>query len=129
MPVDSFGGSRADPVTCAALIAFFGFNVFGKENKIFMGDTGSLILGLIMSVLVIKFNEANITYNGLYKISSAPAVSFGILIVPLFDTLRAGMPAIVIPGSLNEVLTTEFAPIAIPSAMVIGPYILTPGPI
>jgi UDP-N-acetylmuramyl pentapeptide phosphotransferase/UDP-N-acetylglucosamine-1-phosphate transferase len=71
-----------------ALVAFFGFNVFGKENKIFMGDTGSLILGLIMSVLVIKFNEANITYNGPYTISSAPAVSFGILIVPLFDTLR-----------------------------------------
>ncbi len=71
-----------------ALLAFFGFNVFGKENKIFMGDTGSLILGLIMSVLVIKFNEANITYNGPYSISSAPAVSFGILIVPLFDTLR-----------------------------------------
>lgn len=71
-----------------ALLAFFWFNAYGKENKIFMGDTGSLILGLIMSVLVIKFNEANITYNGPYTISSAPAVSFGILIVPLFDTLR-----------------------------------------
>jgi UDP-GlcNAc:undecaprenyl-phosphate/decaprenyl-phosphate GlcNAc-1-phosphate transferase len=70
------------------LIAFFGFNVFGKKNKIFMGDTGSLILGLIMSILVIKFNEANITYQGIYTIKSAPAVSFGILIVPLFDTLR-----------------------------------------
>jgi UDP-N-acetylmuramyl pentapeptide phosphotransferase/UDP-N-acetylglucosamine-1-phosphate transferase len=71
-----------------SLISFFGFNVFGKTNKIFMGDTGSLILGLIMSILVIKFNEANITYHGIYAIKSAPAVSFGILIVPLFDTLR-----------------------------------------
>ena len=53
-----------------------------------MGDTGSLILGLIISILVIKFNEANITYQGIYTIKSAPAVSFGILIVPLFDTLR-----------------------------------------
>lgn len=70
------------------LIAFFGFNVFGRKNKIFMGDTGSLILGLIMSILVIKFNEANITYQGIYSIKSAPAVSFGILIVPLFDTMR-----------------------------------------
>ena len=70
------------------LLAFFGFNVFGQKNKIFMGDSGSLVLGLIMSVLVIKFNEFNITYNGPYTISSAPAVSFGILIVPLFDTLR-----------------------------------------
>jgi UDP-GlcNAc:undecaprenyl-phosphate/decaprenyl-phosphate GlcNAc-1-phosphate transferase len=71
-----------------ALAAFFGFNVFGKTNKIFMGDTGSLILGLIISVLVIKFNEANVVYKGLYSIESAPAVSFGILIIPLFDTLR-----------------------------------------
>ncbi len=71
-----------------ALIAFFGFNVFGKQNKIFMGDTGSLIMGLVMSVLAIKFNEACITYNGPYAISSAPAVSFGILIIPLFDTMR-----------------------------------------
>lgn len=71
-----------------SLIAFFGFNVFGKTNKIFMGDTGSLILGLIMSILVIKFNEANITYTGIYSIKAAPAVSFGILIVPLFDTMR-----------------------------------------
>jgi UDP-N-acetylmuramyl pentapeptide phosphotransferase/UDP-N-acetylglucosamine-1-phosphate transferase len=71
-----------------SLAAFFGFNVFGHKNKIFMGDTGSLILGLIMSVLVIKFNEANITYKGTYYIESAPAVSFGILIVPLFDTMR-----------------------------------------
>lgn len=70
------------------LMAFFGFNVFGKKNKIFMGDTGSLILGLIMSILVIKFNEANIGYKGIYTIKSAPAVSFGILIVPLFDTIR-----------------------------------------
>ena len=71
-----------------ALAAFFGFNVFGQKNKVFMGDTGSLILGLIMSVLVIKFNEANITYKGIYSIEAAPAVSFGILIVPLFDTIR-----------------------------------------
>jgi UDP-GlcNAc:undecaprenyl-phosphate/decaprenyl-phosphate GlcNAc-1-phosphate transferase len=71
-----------------ALLAFFGFNVFGKENKIFMGDTGSLTLGLLISVLVIQFNEANITYQGVYSIHSAPAVSFGILIIPLFDTMR-----------------------------------------
>ena len=71
-----------------SLLSFFGFNVFGQKNKIFMGDSGSLVLGLIMSVLVIKFNEFNITYNGPYTISSAPAVSFGILIVPLFDTMR-----------------------------------------
>jgi len=71
-----------------ALIAFFRFNVFGKQNKIFMGDTGSLILGLLISILMIHFNELNIYPEFKYAVKSAPAVSIGILAVPLFDTLR-----------------------------------------
>ncbi|HEX3007969.1 MAG TPA: MraY family glycosyltransferase [Bacteroidales bacterium] len=71
-----------------AFIAFFRFNVYGQKNKVFMGDTGSLLLGLFMSLIVVKFNEINAYYQGPYSISAAPAVSFGILIVPLFDTLR-----------------------------------------
>jgi UDP-GlcNAc:undecaprenyl-phosphate GlcNAc-1-phosphate transferase len=71
-----------------ALIAFFRYNVFGKQNKIFMGDTGSLILGLLISILMIHFNELNIYPDFKYAIKSAPAVSIGILAVPLFDTLR-----------------------------------------
>lgn len=71
-----------------ALTAFFYFNVWGKKNKIFMGDTGSLLLGLIMAVLVIHFNESNIYLDSIYKVRGAPAVSFGILIIPLYDTLR-----------------------------------------
>lgn len=75
-------------IMAGALLAFFRFNVFGGINKIFMGDTGSLLLGLLMSVFVIRFNEANLTYHGPFSFHSAPAVSFGILIIPLFDTLR-----------------------------------------
>lgn len=71
-----------------ALAAFFYFNIWGKKNKIFMGDTGSLLIGLIMSVLVIHFNESNIYSDSIYNVRGAPAVSFGILIIPLFDTLR-----------------------------------------
>jgi len=71
-----------------ALFAFFLYNVFGEENKIFMGDTGSLIIGLVLSVLVIYFNEINIDKGKTFSIYPAPAVSFGVLIIPLFDTLR-----------------------------------------
>jgi UDP-N-acetylmuramyl pentapeptide phosphotransferase/UDP-N-acetylglucosamine-1-phosphate transferase len=71
-----------------AFLGFFRFNVFGNKNKIFMGDTGSLLLGLFMSIVVVKFNEINSVYHGQYAIKAAPAVSFGILIVPLFDTMR-----------------------------------------
>jgi UDP-N-acetylmuramyl pentapeptide phosphotransferase/UDP-N-acetylglucosamine-1-phosphate transferase len=71
-----------------SLVAFFRFNVYGRKNKIFMGDTGSLLLGLFMSFIVVKFNELNAMLDSPYVIKAAPAVSFGILIVPLFDTLR-----------------------------------------
>jgi len=71
-----------------SIAAFFYFNVWGKKNKIFMGDTGSLLLGLFMAVLVIHFNESNIHLDSIYKVNGAPAVSFGILIIPLYDSLR-----------------------------------------
>lgn len=71
-----------------AIAGFFYFNVYGKENKIFMGDTGSLVLGTIMAVIVIQFNEFNIDLTQPFALASAPAVSFGILIYPLTDTLR-----------------------------------------
>ena len=71
-----------------SLTGFFFYNVYGKKNKIFMGDTGSLILGTVIAVLVIEFNEFNINPNAPYAILSAPAVSFGVLIYPLLDTLR-----------------------------------------
>jgi len=71
-----------------SLIAFFWFNVFSKNHKIFMGDTGSLLIGLFMALLAVRFNEMNIDKNNIWHIHAAPAVSFGILIIPLFDTLR-----------------------------------------
>lgn len=71
-----------------ALISFFRFNVFGKDKKIFMGDTGSMILGLLISILVIRFNELNIYPDFKYAVQAAPAISIAILAVPLFDTIR-----------------------------------------
>jgi UDP-GlcNAc:undecaprenyl-phosphate GlcNAc-1-phosphate transferase len=70
------------------LLAFLGFNVFGTENKIFMGDTGSLLLGYLMTLFVIVFNESNIQQTALWHVHNAPIVSFAILFIPLFDTIR-----------------------------------------
>ncbi len=71
----------------ATLLAFLRFNVFSRRRKIFLGDTGALCIGLIVGVVTVKFLEfehASASHN----IASAPAVAFGVLIVPLFDTLR-----------------------------------------
>lgn len=69
-----------------ALIAFLKFNI--TPAKIFMGDTGSLLLGLVCSVLAIKFIELHKGIDSEWAFQSAPAVAIGFLILPLFDTLR-----------------------------------------
>ncbi|MGE5519453.1 MAG: glycosyltransferase family 4 protein [Candidatus Dadabacteria bacterium] len=66
-----------------------GFLIFNyNPAKIFMGDSGSLLIGLVNAILVIKFiTVADIT-AGSFPIESSVAIGFSILIVPLLDTLR-----------------------------------------
>jgi UDP-GlcNAc:undecaprenyl-phosphate GlcNAc-1-phosphate transferase len=68
----------------AALIAFLGYNY--SPSKIFMGDSGSLLLGLMCAVFAIKFIAIN-EVSSLHSIHAAPAFAVAILIVPTFDTL------------------------------------------
>lgn len=72
--------------TAGSLIAFLIFNF--QPAKIFMGDTGSLLLGLINAILVIKFINVADLPDVKVPVSSAPAVGFAILMIPLLDTLR-----------------------------------------
>jgi len=65
-----------------------GFLVFNFQNKIFMGDTGSLTIGLISGIFSMKFIELSHETNFLFKPTFAPVFAFAILIIPLFDTLR-----------------------------------------
>lgn len=68
-------------------IAFLRYNV--TPAKIFMGDTGALLVGLICSILTIEFIEIHREIKGSpYAFEAVPAVAVGILILPLFDTLR-----------------------------------------
>ncbi|MEZ4897400.1 MAG: MraY family glycosyltransferase [Saprospiraceae bacterium] len=70
-----------------SVLAFMRYNV--TPAKIFMGDTGSLFVGLVCAILTIKFIEVHRELSGsIYAVRSAPAVAIGILILPLFDTLR-----------------------------------------
>ena len=75
-----------------SLIAFLRYN-FSRRNKIFMGDTGSMIVGFIISVLAIQFIQHNGIglINGNNGILTAPVLVIAILIIPLFDTLRVFM--------------------------------------
>lgn len=68
-----------------ALVAFLFYNF--HPAKIFMGDTGSLMIGTLNSILVIKFIETGSNYLA-HPVTASPAIGFGILLLPLMDTLR-----------------------------------------
>lgn len=69
-----------------SLLAFLIFNY--NPAKIFMGDSGSLVLGLINAILAIKFITVADDPMVSYPIQSAVSVGFAILMLPLTDTLR-----------------------------------------
>lgn len=69
-----------------SLVAFLIFN--HHPAKIFMGDSGSLMIGLINAILVIKFINVAHTPFVAVPLSSSVAIGVAILIVPLLDTLR-----------------------------------------
>lgn len=70
-----------------AIAGFLKYNWY--PAKIFMGDTGALITGLICAALAIKFIELNkFTATNDPDFYSAPAIAVSILIIPIFDSLR-----------------------------------------
>jgi UDP-GlcNAc:undecaprenyl-phosphate/decaprenyl-phosphate GlcNAc-1-phosphate transferase len=72
-------------VLAGALVGFLYHNF--EPAKIFMGDTGALMVGFIMAVLAFKMislNSGSFPFS-LYRPSG---IAFAIMIVPLYDTLR-----------------------------------------
>ena len=71
-----------------AVVAFLKYNF--TPARIFMGDTGALLVGLVCSILAIKFIESHklIGPDNRWAFQAVPAVAVGIMILPLFDTLR-----------------------------------------
>jgi UDP-GlcNAc:undecaprenyl-phosphate/decaprenyl-phosphate GlcNAc-1-phosphate transferase len=68
-----------------ALLAFLMYNF--PPAKIFMGDSGSTLIGLICSMLAIKFVENPAIQVNLAGYAT-PAIAFGFLLIPLMDVLR-----------------------------------------
>jgi UDP-GlcNAc:undecaprenyl-phosphate GlcNAc-1-phosphate transferase len=68
-----------------SMLAFLIFNF--SPARIFMGDTGSLLTGMVASILVIKFINSS-DGNSAVPIQASPAIGFSVLAIPLIDTLR-----------------------------------------
>jgi UDP-GlcNAc:undecaprenyl-phosphate GlcNAc-1-phosphate transferase len=84
-------GNYPYAILCLAIVgslsSFFVYNVFGRTNKIFMGDTGSLLIGLLLAVIFIKYNEFSIKGND--QVSNfSPVLSLAIMSIPIFDMIR-----------------------------------------
>lgn len=87
LQVDSIELAMVAFSIAGSLVAFLKFNI--TPAKIFMGDTGALLLGLVCSILAIKFIELHkVLDDKTLEFKSAPSMAVAILILPLFDTLR-----------------------------------------
>ncbi len=67
-----------------SLIAFLSYNY--SPARIFMGDAGSMFLGMSCAVFAIKFISIN-EASAIYHLQNAPVFAVAILIVPVFDTV------------------------------------------
>jgi len=82
-----FGVAVLCSILVASLAGFLWYNI--PPAKIFMGDTGSLLVGLYLSifaVLFVNYSVGSATVTGWQH--SAPILAAAILVVPLYDTLR-----------------------------------------
>lgn len=76
-------------VMWGSLIAFLRYNL-SSDKKIFMGDTGSMILGFVISLMSLRFIDL-MNYDNSEFITrkyNVPYILLAILIVPFFDTIR-----------------------------------------
>jgi UDP-N-acetylmuramyl pentapeptide phosphotransferase/UDP-N-acetylglucosamine-1-phosphate transferase len=71
-----------------SILAFLQFN--WAPSKVFMGDTGSLLIGFFLSIITIRFIETNYVLADTepHKFVAFIGPSIAVLIVPLYDTLR-----------------------------------------
>lgn len=73
-----------------SLLPFIYYNVFGnatRRNKIFMGDTGSLTIGMLLVFLSINILSCDFADEVLVKVNPM-AVALAPLLIPLFDVAR-----------------------------------------
>jgi UDP-GlcNAc:undecaprenyl-phosphate/decaprenyl-phosphate GlcNAc-1-phosphate transferase len=70
-----------------SLLGFLRYN-FSNTQKIFMGDTGSLLIGFLLTFFTVKYLNINVENSHFVGSTHAPVLVVSILIVPIFDTLR-----------------------------------------
>ena len=75
-------------VLAASIFPFFITNLYGKRSKMFMGDSGALMVGFLLGVFAIKFCHLEMYSNQYWFVGSLPGIVFSLFAVPILDTLR-----------------------------------------
>lgn len=75
-------------IVAASLLPFFLHNVFGRHSKMFIGDAGTLSLGIIFSVFVMTIISSTQNLEELPTNLGLIPFTLAVLCVPVFDTLR-----------------------------------------
>ena len=82
-----------------AIIPFFFHNVFGYKTRMFIGDGGTLVIGMMMSMFAISIlGQNSVCADYAESGLSLVAMTLAILAIPVFDTLRV-MTSRIIRGS------------------------------
>lgn len=82
-----------------ALIPFFFHNVFGRKTKMFFGDGGTLMLGMVMTTFVFTMLSSNSKCSIMENHGiGIVALALALLTIPVFDTLRV-MAARIVRGN------------------------------
>jgi UDP-GlcNAc:undecaprenyl-phosphate GlcNAc-1-phosphate transferase len=68
-----------------SVLAFLYFNM--NPAKIFMGDTGSLVLGFVIAILCTRIIQVN-SINAQPLLKTAPLFALGMVLIPVYDTIR-----------------------------------------
>lgn len=88
--VISFDGSMAvlSALVAGSMIPFILHNVFGAKSKMFIGDAGTLMMGIIMTIFVLHIVDDHSRVNRTFPTMGLVAFTISVLSVPIFDTLR-----------------------------------------
>lgn len=87
--INSFELSLLAVIGMFSLLSFLPFN-FSEKKKIFMGDTGSLFIGFVLSLFIIHVFSKGMPVllkDGI-SVDQTPIIALSIVFIPLFDTIR-----------------------------------------
>lgn len=85
---EDFARAALGVAVVGGLIPFFIMNVFGNRSKMFIGDAGTLMLGIALCDMVMAMLTHGSSRRLVKPELSRLAFAFAILAIPIFDTLR-----------------------------------------